>query len=71
MARVFTERLLAAAGRLREFPLSGRVVPEKRRDDVREVFVRNYRIVYRVGADLVEILTIHHGARLLGDPENP
>lgn len=29
-------------------PLAGRVVPELRRADVREVFLRSYRIVYRV-----------------------
>lgn len=71
IARVFTERLLAAARQLRDFPLSGRIVPEKRRGDIREVLVRNYRIIYRASNELVEILTVHHGARQLGDPEKP
>lgn len=32
------------------------------------VFPQSGRIVYRVKPDLVEILTVHHGARLL-DPD--
>jgi ABC-type uncharacterized transport system substrate-binding protein len=38
-------------------PLSGRVVPEVGDDTVREVIHGNYRIVYRVRPDLVEIVT--------------
>jgi toxin ParE1/3/4 len=45
-------------------PLSGRVVPEVGDDTVREVIHGNYRIVYRVRPDLVEIVTVFHGARL-------
>ncbi len=33
-------------------------------DAVREVIHGNYRIVYRVQPDLVEIVTVFHGARL-------
>jgi toxin ParE1/3/4 len=45
------------------FPLGGRVVPELRRPDIRELFVYSYRIVYRIHNDAVTILTIYHGAR--------
>lgn len=66
MARVFTERLLAAGRRLRQFPLSRRSVPEVHRKDVREVMVEPYRLIYRhrTGSDVVE-MTVHHGARRL------
>jgi len=43
--------------------LSGRVVPEVGDDTVREVIHGNYRMVYRVRSDLVEIVTVFHGAR--------
>ena len=43
------------------------MVPEVGRDEIREIIVQSYRIIYRVLPDEVEILTIHHGARLLGD----
>jgi toxin ParE1/3/4 len=41
-------RLVKRAELVAMLPLSGRVVPEIGRDDVREVFVRRYRIVYQV-----------------------
>ncbi len=41
------------------------MVPELGRDDVREVFLRSYRIVYRVGEDTVDVLTVFEGHRLL------
>jgi len=59
--------VLAAAGRLANFPNSGRVVPEIKDPGVREILLGSYRIVYRVKGDLVELLTVYHGARLL-DP---
>lgn len=62
-ARVVTERLFAAVERLVEFPLSGRIVPELEEASLREVVSPPYRIVYRVRADLVEILTVVHSAR--------
>jgi plasmid stabilization system protein ParE len=43
----------------------GRGVPEIDRHDIREVIVQNYRIIYRLLPDEVEILTVHHGARPL------
>jgi len=49
-------------------PLAGRVVPELRRDDVREVLVRSYRIVHQVRDDTVVVLTVFEGHRLLPVP---
>ena len=61
------ELAFAATDRLGEFPRSGRVVPEARREDIREIFVWGYRIVYLLSGDLVVVLTVHHGARLLDE----
>jgi toxin ParE1/3/4 len=47
-ARVVVRRLIAAAARLREFPQSGRQVPELKRPSTREVVLPPYRIVYRI-----------------------
>ncbi len=49
--------------RLEGNPRSGRVVPEVRDESVREVIHGNYRIVYRLRHDVVEIATVFHGAR--------
>jgi plasmid stabilization system protein ParE len=57
-------RTLVAAVELAAFlPMAGRVVPEKGRDDIREVFKRSYRIVYRVRARSIEVLTVFEGHR--------
>jgi addiction module RelE/StbE family toxin len=57
------ERLFAAVERLHEYPLSGRVVPELEQPTVREVIEPPYRIVYRVRADVLEVLTVVHSSR--------
>jgi toxin ParE1/3/4 len=64
-AEQWVEGLLAAAQRAGELPMSGRQVPELGRDDVREVLKRSYRIVYRILADRVEVLTVFEGHRRL------
>ncbi len=66
-ASLFVIDVLAAVERVASFPLSGRVVPEARDATTCEIILGSYRIIYRVREDLVEVLTVHHGARLL-DP---
>lgn len=44
------------------FPQMGRVVPEFSRDDVREVIIDNYRLVYVVRPNAVRIVSLFHGA---------
>jgi toxin ParE1/3/4 len=66
-------RLIERAELAATMPFGGRVVPELARNDVREVFLRSYRIVYRVSGDDTRILTIFEGHRRLrpadvGDP---
>jgi addiction module RelE/StbE family toxin len=63
-ADLLVERIVAAVTRLENHPLSGRVVPEVGDESLREVIHGSYRIVYRLKADIVEIATVSHGARL-------
>jgi addiction module RelE/StbE family toxin len=51
-------RLVEAAESLGELPLRGRIVPERKHRDCREVILKPYRIVYRVKEEekLVEVL---------------
>lgn len=58
-------RLVAQAEAAATAPLGGRVVPELGRDDIREVFLRSYRIIYRVAGDDIRILTVFEGHRRL------
>ncbi len=62
-ARAVAERIFAAVDRLHEHPLSGRVVPELGQAAVREVIEPPYRIVYRVRAEVLEVVAVVHGAR--------
>jgi plasmid stabilization system protein ParE len=48
-----------------QFPKAGRVVPEYGDENIREKIYENYRIVYRIKEDIVEIVTICHAAKLL------
>lgn len=65
-ASVVVRSLLAAVDRLRDFPESGRTVPEFMNPSVREVVRAPYRIVYRIVSDLeIHVLTVHHGAQTL------
>src|SRR3712207_8332183 len=56
---------LPSDGPSRGFPYSGRIVPEIGREDIREIIIQSYRAIYRILPDDAEILTVHHGARLL------
>jgi toxin ParE1/3/4 len=56
-----------AAQSLRKSPNRGRVVPELRDNSVREIFVKQYRLIYEVGSDRVIILSFLHGARQFPD----
>ncbi|KPK93465.1 plasmid stabilization protein [bacterium SM23_31] len=51
--------------RLEKFPDSGRVVPETKRTDIREIVFGNYRIIYRIEEAKVSILTVRHGKQIL------
>jgi len=61
----FGRFLIDHARGLAQFPERGRVVPEFDDDSVRELIVRNYRIVYRLNQNQrsVEIIRFWHAAR--------
>ncbi len=66
-AKLFAIDVMAAIERLKDFPLSGRMVPERGNPKFRELLCGSYRIIYRVEVELVQILMVHHTSRLL-DP---
>lgn len=69
-ARVGYE-LIVRAEALAGFPERGRIVPEFRRPELREVICRSYRVIYRLRQDRgqIEIVRFWHGAR--GFPQIP
>lgn len=62
-AATVARELLSAARSLSTFSERGRVVPEYEDPAIREIVVRRYRLIYRVGSDGVEVLRVIHGAR--------
>lgn len=63
-AKLVVQRIVAAIEMLATSPEMGRVVPELRNPEVREIIVGAYRVVYRHQRGIVEISTIFHGSRL-------
>lgn len=62
-ADLTVRRLVAAVERLRQFPDSGRMVPERQSPELREVVSGKFRIVYRRRSGTVEIATVFRGSR--------
>lgn len=57
------ERLVTGTERLASDPRQGRVVPEYGRDDLRELIVRSYRVVYLIRGEDVIVARVVHGAQ--------
>ena len=64
-AHIFAEKVLSVVEGIPSFPKAGRVVPEYDDENIRERIYDNYRIVYRLKEDVIEIVAICHGAHLL------
>ena len=62
-AAVVAARLVAAVDDVRDFPESGRVVPELGDPAVREVIDGAYRIDYEWRGEVAEVLTGFRGSR--------
>lgn len=68
-AREWIAKLRRAAVNAAHTPLAARIVPELRRDDVREVFLRSHRIVYGARDDHIFVFTVFGGGKQLAVPE--
>jgi plasmid stabilization system protein ParE len=65
----FVNRLVGRAEKLTRFPRQGRVVPELRGSEIREVVERGYRILYRYSDTEIEVVTVFEGHRLMREEE--
>lgn len=63
--QTFGAAVFATLGRIESFPQVGRIVPEYKDPNVREMIVRSHRLVYRIRDESVEVLLVRHGSRLL------
>ena len=63
------DKLISLSETLSDNPEKGRIVPELSLDNIRELIHKNYRIVYLVKKNSIDILTVFEGHRLLKDEE--
>ncbi|MGE0539147.1 MAG: type II toxin-antitoxin system RelE/ParE family toxin [Dehalococcoidia bacterium] len=66
-AAAIVRRIRNEGRRLARYPEIGRIVPEYNDVSYREVIVVPYRVIYRYfrDQDIVRVLTVVHGSRLL------
>ncbi|MBI4826233.1 MAG: type II toxin-antitoxin system RelE/ParE family toxin [Nitrospirae bacterium] len=64
-AALFAKKIISIVETISQFPKTGRVVPEYNNENLREKIYENYRIVYRIKNEIIEIVVICHGARQL------
>ena len=64
-AKQFVKKLINTTLKLESFPEIGKTIRELPQSDYREILFKKYRIIYRIDADKVYIITVHHSARLL------
>jgi plasmid stabilization system protein ParE len=64
-ATLFAKKINAAVKSIPQFPKAGRIVPEFGDENIREKIYENYRIVYRIKGEIVEIAAINHSSKPL------
>ena len=57
------DRLTKRSTQIASFPMSGRMVPEVEKGQIREIIEGSYRIIYHIGPDQIEVLAVLHGAQ--------
>ncbi|HAK88079.1 MAG TPA: type II toxin-antitoxin system RelE/ParE family toxin [Nitrospiraceae bacterium] len=62
---LFAKRIISIVRAIPQFPKAGRIVPEYNDENLREKIYENYRIVYRIKSEVIEIVAICHGAKPL------
>lgn len=63
------DRITSRSTQIGDFPQSGRKVPEYESDTIREVLEGQFRIIYLVQPDRIDILAVVHAARDLRSVE--
>lgn len=69
VARKVAQRIAKRSRQAGELPRSGKMVPEYEHENIRELKLRPYRIIYfiREELDRVDVLTVRHYHELLPD----
>ncbi|MFA6291525.1 MAG: type II toxin-antitoxin system RelE/ParE family toxin [Victivallales bacterium] len=65
----FTGKIISSVEKLSLLPEMGRKVPEADRNNVREIILRPYRIIYQLQDKTISVITIIHSGRDLSNPK--
>jgi len=61
----FNEQVNEKIENLTQFPKMGRKVPELDDPNIRELILSNYRLIYRILGEKIQIVRLLHGSRIL------
>jgi len=64
-APVFIQKIIDSTDKLVLFPEAGRVVPEYDNQFIRELLFHNYRIIYRINGNQIDISDVFHSTRII------
>jgi addiction module RelE/StbE family toxin len=64
-ATIFVNQIFETIRHLEQFPKLGRIVPEYNNPDIREIIYKNYRIIYLLKIEQLEIISVIHGSQKL------
>ena len=64
-ALLFYEQVREKVENLTQFPKMGRKVPELDDPNIRELILRNYRLIYQILGEKIQIVRLLHGSRIL------
>ena len=67
----WVDGLFQAVSKLERHPVIGKAVPELNRPSIRQIFYRSHRVIYRIGASAIDILTVRHTRRRFDPGEIP
>ncbi|MDD3475338.1 MAG: type II toxin-antitoxin system RelE/ParE family toxin [Sulfurimonas sp.] len=69
-AKSVVSKFFEKAEILKKFSSLGRKVPELNDNNIREIFVYSYRLIYKIDENAVLFVAIIHGKRLLENHQN-
>ena len=64
-AKRMVDKITRRSEQIVDFPRSGRIVPEYKVNDMREMVEKPYRIIYRIKPEQIDVLTVIHCVQLL------
>lgn len=65
-ASKFFSLLQTDIANLEKFPKMGRIVPERNVNELRELIIGNYRVIYHLNDEYVELITMIHSKQRFG-----